>query len=120
MSNPGAQNPARLLGQRLREMQEVSQELREAEEEAVAAAHKANVEEYKAFLRAEGAMDMRKVRSRLEVEELRFIADLAEQKVAYLRRSFRIADKRVDAGRTYSADLRAELKTLGMTPETST
>jgi hypothetical protein len=37
-----------------------------------------------------------------------------------LVRSLREADKRVDVGRTFSADLRAEYKVLGQTDETQT
>lgn len=120
MTSPGHQNPALLLGQRLREMQDVSHQLRLAEEEAVAAEHKANIAEWKAFMEGQGAVEARKIAARLGTESLRFEAEMAEQKVVFLRREFRIADKRVDVGRTFSADLRAELKTLGMTEETAT
>jgi hypothetical protein len=111
---------AQRLGQRLREMHDVIEALRLAEQDAVSKRHLADVEEYKAFLRAQGSMELRKVTARLEVERFTFDADVAEANVRHLVRSLREADKRVDVGRTFSADLRAEYKVLGQTDETQT
>lgn len=119
MTGPGAANPSLLLGQRLREMAAISAELRRAEEDYVAAEHKANIAEWKAYLEGQGAVETRKIAAKAQTAELRFAAEMAEQKVVFLRREYRIADKRVDVGRTYSADLRAELRTLGLTEETA-
>jgi NifB/MoaA-like Fe-S oxidoreductase len=116
MTTPAAQR----LGERLRELHAIVEELREAEHEAIVTRHTANVAEWSAFLAAEGAETKRKFTARLEVAAEIFAAEVAEAKVRHLVRALREADKRVDVGRTYSADLRAELKTLGMTEETAT
>jgi len=118
--NPGA-NPAALqLGQRLDELHAVIEQMKAAEVDAVRARHAANVAEWKAFLWASGAMELRKITARLEVEALTFAADMAEAKVRHLGRMIKEAQARIDAGRTYSSDLRAELSVLGRTPGTST
>jgi hypothetical protein len=116
MTTPAAQR----LGERLRELHAIVEELRAAEHAAITARHAANVGEWKGFLAAEGAEYRRKYTARLKVADLIFAAEVAEAEVRHLSRLLREADKRVDVGRTYSADLRAELKTLGLTEETAT
>ncbi len=108
------------LGQRLDEMATVVAELRAAEADADRKRHLANVEEYKAFLGATGAVERCKIWAKYETEALDFEATVAESLVKHLLRELRLADKRVEVGRTYSADIRAEAKTIGLTPGTWT
>ncbi len=117
---PGANATALRLGERLRELHAIIEDLRAAEAVAVAARHEANVAEWKGFLAAEGAEYKRKYTARLACAGLIFDAECAEAHVRHLVRALREADKRVDVGRTFSADMRAELKTLGQTEETWT
>ena len=103
------------LGRRLGEMHDVIEALRAAEQEAIEARQDADVAESKAFLRAEGAEYKRKHTARVEVADLELRALTAEAKVRHLVRLLREAQARVDVGRTFSADLRAELSVLGQT-----
>jgi hypothetical protein len=103
------------LGQRLDDLDRVIEQLRHAEKAAILARHEANVREWKHFMSIPGAMELRKVAARLEVEAFTFAAENAEAEVRHLLRTMKSAQSRVDAGRTYSADLRAELAVLGRT-----
>lgn len=111
MTGPNA--AAQRLGQRLNDLHNVIEALKLADHQAIEARHSANVEEWKQFLMATGAMELRKITARLEVQALTFAADSAEAQVRHLLRTMKEAQARVDAGRTYSADLRAELSVLG-------
>jgi hypothetical protein len=111
MTGPNA--AALRLGQRLDDLHRIIEALRDAERSAITARHEANVREWKEFLTLTGPVEARKIAARLEVEAFTFAADNAEAEVRHLLRSMKEAQARVDAGRTYSADLRAELATLG-------
>lgn len=106
-------SPGSLLGQRLSELQQVIEKLREAETAAIGLRHEANVAEWKTFIQAEGAMELRKITARYETAGLALTAENAEAEVRHLARTVRLAEKRVDVGRTYSADLRAEASVAG-------
>lgn len=101
------------LGKRLDELQQIVAALRDAEQKAITARQDANLAEWTAFLAAEGAMELRKITARQAAADLAFAADNAEAEVRHLLRQMKLAQARVDVGRTYSADLRAELATLG-------
>lgn len=113
MTSPGPNAAAQRLGQRLDDLHQIITELRRVETAAIAARHEANVREWKEFLTATGAVEARKITARLEVEAFTFAAENAEAEVRHLLRAMKEAQARVDAGRTYSADLRAELAVLG-------
>lgn len=104
---------AQRLGQRLDEMHNVIDELRRAEATSIEKRQTADVEESKEYLKAEGSIESRKHQARVACERLEFDALTAEAHVRHLLRLLREAQARVDAGRTYSADLRAELSVLG-------
>jgi len=106
-------NPANLLGQRLAELHQVIEEFRKAEERAIEARQTADVEESKEFLKATGSIEARKHLARIQCERLEFDALVAEAHVRHVGRLYKEAQLRVEAGRTYSADLRAELQALG-------
>lgn len=102
------------LGQRLDDLHRIIIErLRDAETEATEKRITADVEESKEFLRAEGSVDARKHQARVACQRFEFDALTAEANVRHLSRLFKEAQMRVDAGRTYSADVRAELSVLG-------
>jgi hypothetical protein len=96
-------------------MHAVIEQLRVAEQDAIEARQEADIAESKAFLRADGAEYKRKHTARIEVADLELQALTKEATVRHLVRLLREAQARVDAGRTYSADLRAELSVLGQT-----
>lgn len=104
---------AQRLGQRLQELSETIEDLRKADMEAVTARHVADVEEWKEFLKAQGSVEQRKITAKLSTERLAFDADVKEARVRHLVRQVRERDKRVEVGRTFSADMRAELSVMG-------
>lgn len=111
MTGPNA--AAQQLGKRLDQLHAIIEELRTSEQHAVEARLAADVEESKEFLKAAGSVEARKHTARVVTERLEFAAVVAEVHVRHLLRLMREAQMRVDAGRTYSADMRAELSVLG-------
>jgi transcriptional regulator of NAD metabolism len=101
------------LGKRLDQLHQIIEQLREAEAESIAKRLLADVEESKEYLKAQGSIEARKHEARVACERLEFAALTAEAQVRHLMRLMKEAQLRVDAGRTYSADLRAELAVLG-------
>jgi len=101
------------LGQRLDDLHAVIMRLRDAETTALSLRMDADIAESKAFLAAQGSVDARKHLARIETAEQEFVACRAEADVRHLLRLMREAQARVDVGRTYSADQRAELSVLG-------
>jgi hypothetical protein len=87
---------------------------RHAEKDAAGKRHAANQIESRAFLRAEGPMDVRRHQARVETDQAENDALVAEALVRVLRAEIRSIETRIDVGRTYGASVRAELKTLGM------
>lgn len=87
---------------------------RSAERDAAEKRHAADMVESRAFLRAEGAMDIRRHTARVEADQAENEALVAEALVRVLRAEIRSIETRIDVGRTYGATVRSELKTLGM------
>jgi hypothetical protein len=109
----GPSAAAALLGQRLSELHKVIEQMHEAEQDALTARHTADLEEAKEYLRGQGSIENRKNEARVKTANFEFEALVAEANVRHLGRLYKEAQMRVDAGRTYSADLRAELASLG-------
>lgn len=85
----------------------------DAEREAVALRHAADVIESKAFLRAEGSVEARKHQARLDADDAEGKALVAEAVVRTLKAKIRAIETDIEAHRTYGATVRAELQTLG-------
>jgi hypothetical protein len=111
---------AQQLGRRLDQLSQVIEQLRVAEAASIEARMTADVEESREYLKAQGSIEARKHIARTTCERLEFAARVAEAHVRHLLRLMREAEKRVDAGRTFSADLRAEASVVGRTPQTWT
>lgn len=109
----GPAGVAGLLAQRLNDLHAVVEQMHQAEQDALTARHSADMEEAKEFLRQQGSIEQRKNQARVNTERFEFEALVAEANVRHLGRLYKEAQLRVDAGRTYSADLRAELAALG-------
>jgi len=110
---PRALQGAQHLGRRLAELTEAIETLHQAELNAVTARHEARLREWKTFLATEGAMELRKIRARHDAAELMFAADVAEVTARNCAEIVREKRQRVDVGRTYSADMRAEAQVVG-------
>lgn len=111
MTGPAA--VAGLLQQRLADLHQVIERMHEAEQDALTARHTADLEEAKEFLKGQGSIEARKNNAKVLTERLEFEALVAEANVRHLSRLYKEAQLRVEAGRTYSADMRAELAALG-------
>lgn len=86
---------------------------RAAEQDAAMKRHAADLAESRAFLAADGPMDMRKHTARVQAERAEGEALVAEALVRVLKAEIRSVETRIDVGRTYGATVRAELRTLG-------
>lgn len=86
---------------------------RAAERDAAVKRHKADMAESRAFLAADGPMEIRKHTARVAADRIEGEALVAEALVRVLRAEIRAIETRIDVGRTYGASVRAELKTLG-------
>ena len=87
-----------------------------AEHTAAVERHAADLAETKAFLAAEGAMDLRRHIAKDASEEEELAALTAEAEVKGLRAQLRALELRIDVWRSFGAAVRAELKTLGGQP----
>lgn len=103
----------RTLSDLTKELDRLVKELKAAEHVAAIDRHAADLAESRAFLVAEGAMDMRKHKARVESEQQELAALTAEAEVRGLRAQVRAVETRIDVGRSFGAAVRAELKTLG-------
>lgn len=86
---------------------------RAAEKDAAVKRHAADMVESRAFLAADGAMELRKHTARVAADPAEHVALVAEALVRVLRAEIRSIETRIEVGRTYGATVRAELKTLG-------
>ena len=93
-------------------------EIEEADHQAVDLREDATQAKSKAFLRAEGPMDMRNAQAIVDSSAARITADHAEVHVRGLKRRIETVRLRVEVGRSIGAALRAEtgLASGGMTP----
>lgn len=67
----------------------------------------------KAFLAADGAMDVRRYQATVDTHAERLAAEAAEQVVRGLRRQVESIKVRIDVGRSASSALKAELSLAG-------
>ena len=88
--------------------------IRKAERDAAEKRHIADMTESRAFLNADGAMELRKHSARVTADQREAEAKVAEALVRVLRTEIRAIETQIDVGRTYGATVRAEFKTLGM------
>lgn len=113
-----ASDVAAHLAKLSRQLDELVQEIGRAEITAVNAREDYTLALSTAFLRAEGAMDIRKHVSIESTHQQRLAAELAEATVRGLRRQIDSVRMRVDVGRSLGAAIRAEtgLAGAGMAP----
>jgi hypothetical protein len=114
MSAPQTANDVYLhLAQLGRDLDANVAALESAELDAVAKRHDADTAEAKAFLSADGAVDSRKRQALLNCERLIREADVAEAVVRHLKRRGKAIETRIDVGRSFGANMRAEAALAG-------
>lgn len=86
--------------------------LKAAEMDAAIKRHEADQAESRAFVAADGSMELRKHIARLAAAHQEQEAVVAEAVCRYLKTRIRAIEVRVDIGRSYSAAVRAELAAL--------
>lgn len=91
------------------EIDRLVDELIDAERQAIIAREDYNWSNEKAFVAADGAMDLRKRVAELETYEARLAAKLAEAHVHGLREKIRSLYSRIDVCRSKSSALKAEV-----------
>lgn len=96
-----------------RELDRLIKQIAEAETAAVNAREDFTLAHAQAFLRAEGAMDVRKYTAIEATHVQRIAAELAEAEVRGLRRSIESVRVRIDVGRSVGAAMRAEVSLAG-------
>lgn len=83
-------------------------------EKAAQAKKDAKVAYARAFLSAEGPMDVRKQEAELAAAEAKFAADAAEQEVSACKEALKAMHAAIDVGRSLSATSRDEMKLSGV------
>ncbi len=116
MTQPLTPNDVALALAKLgRDLEACVRSLDQADREAVHKREDFTLSLSRAFLKADGAMDLRKHQSIVDTHAERLAAELAEQLVRGLRRQVDTIRVRVDIGRSYGSALKAELTALGGT-----
>lgn len=112
-----AQQVGRALGSLSNRLQELTDQLTEADKEATELSEAYELEYDRAFLKAgEGervAVEVRKAIARVETYESRLASEVAKAHVRSLRAAHRTLDRRIDVGRTQAATVRSEHRTVG-------
>jgi flagellar biosynthesis/type III secretory pathway chaperone len=101
------------LGELTARLDQTVAALKLAEKDAAEKRHTADIIESRAFLNADGAMDIRRHTAKIAADRAEGEALVAEALVRVLRQEIRAIDTRIDVGRTYGVTVRAELKALG-------
>jgi hypothetical protein len=108
-----ANDVAAQLAKLARQLDDLVRAIGHAETEAVNRREDYTLALSRAFLRAEGAMDVRKHQSIADTHAERLAAETAEALVRGLRRQIDSTRIRVDIGRSLGAALRAEIGLAG-------
>ncbi len=114
MSEPlNAHEIAKRLAGHSRELDQLVDEIGKAERDAVNKREDYTLAYSRAFLSADGAMDIRRHTATESTHEARLAAELAETHVRGLRRQIDTIRTRIDVGRSLGAALRAEVSLGG-------
>lgn len=104
---------AQQLANLARQLDDLVDAIDDAEKHAVHAREEYTMDLAKAFLSAEGSMDIRRHLSTEQTHDTRLAAELAEQHVKAIRRQIDSIRIRIDVGRSLGAALRAEASLAG-------
>ena len=107
----------RTLGQLSLDLWHCIESLESADLDATEKKHAADLAYSKAFLDADGPIEVRKHTALVETEELRFAADVADALVRNLVRRMKGLERRVEVGRSTSSWHKAELSLVAQGAE---
>lgn len=110
---PSPNEIAHWLGELTRQLDAKVTEYAQLSDDAAAARRDAEVAFARAFLAADGPMDIRRQIAMEKAADKRFGADVADRKVAACKEAIKALHLKIDVGRTASANVRAELAALG-------
>ncbi len=117
MIEPGQLNASQVAHHLLelsRELDVITKTLNAADVEAAKLAEDAKLAESKAFVTADGPMDMRKHSAIIDTHDIRLKARVAEAMVRGHQRTVRTLQSRIDVGRSHGATVRAETQMAGV------
>lgn len=97
------------LAQLARDLDSAVATLQTAERDAVEKRAAADLALSRAFMGAQGSMDLRKHQAVVETHQARLDADVADALVRHLRRRIDALKTRIDVGRSLGAAIRAEV-----------
>ena len=108
MSTPTANDVVLLLSRLGRELDAKQGEISRLDEAAVRARARYEVTHSRNFLKAEGAMDVRKHQAIVDTAELKLDAEIADQVLRAARESIRVLRDRLDIGRSLNSAIKSE------------
>jgi hypothetical protein len=101
-----------------RQLDALVREYRDLGDAAAEAKRDAELAHAKAYMETEGTVEERRQAAILTSSDARYVADLAERKVAGCREAIRAVHARIEVGRTLSATTRDEMKLAGSGAQT--
>lgn len=110
-------HPNEIAGQLIqlaRDLDAAVKELQRLDESAIRAKSRFEVENARAFLSAEGSMDIRKHTATIKTSDRKLDAEIAESRVRAQKELVRTIGIRIDVGRTLSATVRSEIALAGV------
>jgi len=113
VSAPSTNDVILQLAQLGRDLDAKQREIRSLDEAAVRARARYEVTLSRNFLKAEGAMDVRKHTAIVESAELKLDAEIADQVLRAARESIRVLRDRLDIGRSLNSAIKSEWAAQG-------
>ena len=108
MTTPTANEVVILLAQLGRELDAKQGEISRLDEEAVRLRSRYEITLSRAFLTAEGPMDVRKHQAIIDAASYKLDAEIADQKLRAARESIRVLRDRLDIGRSLNSAIKSE------------
>ena len=113
MTTPTANDVVLLLARLGRELDAKQGEISRLDEEAVRLRSRYEITLSRAFLTAEGPMDVRKHQSIIDAAAYKLDAEIADQKLRAARESIRVLRDRLDIGRSLNSAIKSEWQAQG-------
>jgi hypothetical protein len=113
MNTPTTNDVVLQLAQLGRDLDAKQREIRNLDEAAVRARARYEVTLSRNFLKAEGAMDVRKHTAIVESADLKLDAEIADQVLRAARESIRVLRDRLDIGRSLNSAIKSEWSAQG-------